>query len=83
LISFNDAFDWDSAWDDIQTISLLMELHVSLSLRFSGCACFSNNNVSFIITGPKTVKLFSNKEHMGFRYDWSSLNFSKCIVFSI
>lgn len=47
---------------------------------------FPENNFSFVITGPKTVKLFSNKEHMGFRYipSWvTSLNFSKYIIFSI
>lgn len=63
------VFYCNNAWDNIQTISLSTELHVDLSPQFSHRPCFpNNNNVSFDITGPKTVKLFSNKEHMGFRY---------------
>jgi hypothetical protein len=27
--------------------------------------------ITLVFTGPKTVKLFSNKEHMGFRYTFS------------
>ncbi|RRT84673.1 hypothetical protein B296_00013688, partial [Ensete ventricosum] len=27
----------------------------------------------FVLSGPKTVKLFANKEHMGFRYYFISL----------
>lgn len=56
----------NNIWLDIQSISLLVELRDALSPRCFGCVSFSNNNASFVITGPKTVKLFSNKEHMGF-----------------
>jgi hypothetical protein len=59
---------------DVLAISFLRTAWYALPLQLYGSDSFSNNNnVPFVISGPKTVKLFSNKEHMGFRYATSCL----------